>query len=143
MQNCECQVGHIYFCSLLYNRGNFKAVSRYIRVFMLLLFINVKVLFLRGFWVSSAHQCCIYWIKNIIAILNNCFRCESLLHCNLFLWSKLNFQHYYCSLQCHIIFRNLSISISDYNQYWKQLCCPICCRKYCLNKYYKIWIIIF
>ncbi len=25
--------------------------------------------------------------------------------CNLFLWSKLNFQHHYPSLQCHIIFQ--------------------------------------
>ncbi len=28
--------------------------------------------------------------------------------CNLFLWSKLYFQHHYCSLQCHMIFRNHS-----------------------------------
>ncbi len=29
-----------------------------------------------------------------------------MLNCNLFLWSKLYFQHHYCSLQCHMIFRN-------------------------------------
>ncbi len=57
------------------------------------------------FWVSSAHQCCIYLIKdtvklwNIIAISNSCFLCEYLLNCNLFLWSKLYFQHHYFSLQ--------------------------------------------
>ncbi len=52
--------------------------------------------------------------------------------CNLFLWSKLNFQHHYSSLQCHMIFRNhsnmlicCSRNISDYYQCWKQLCCPI------------------
>ncbi len=34
------------------------------------------------------------------------FLCEYVLNCNLFLWSKLYFQHHYCSLQCHMIFRN-------------------------------------
>ncbi len=41
--------------------------------------------------------------------------------CNLFLWSKLYFQHHYSSLQCHMIFRNhsntlicCSRNISDY-----------------------------
>ncbi len=29
-----------------------------------------------------------------------------MLNCNLFLWSKLYFQHHYCSLQSHMIFRN-------------------------------------
>ncbi len=29
-----------------------------------------------------------------------------MLNCNLFLWSKLYFQHHYCSLQCHMMFRN-------------------------------------
>ncbi len=48
------------------------------------------------------------------------------------LWSKLYFQHHYCSLQCHMIFRNhnniliyCSRNISDYYQCWKQLCCTI------------------
>jgi len=36
------------------------------------------------------------------------FLCECVLNCNLFLWSNLNFQHHYCSLQCHIIFRKHS-----------------------------------
>ncbi len=42
------------------------------------------------------------------------------------------FQHHYSSLQCHMIFRNhanmlicCSRNISDYYQYWKQLCCTI------------------
>ncbi len=55
-----------------------------------------------------------------------------MLNCNLFLWSKLYFQHHYCSLQCHMIFRNhnnmlicCSRNISDYYQCWKQLCCTI------------------
>ncbi len=63
---------------------------------------------------------------------NNCFLCEYMLKCNWFLWSKLNFQHHYSSLQCHMIFRNhsnmlicCSRNISDYYQCWKQLCCPI------------------
>ncbi len=69
---------------------------------------------------------------NIIIILNNCFLCEYVLNCNLFLWSKLYFQHHYSSLQCHMIFRNhnnmlicCSRNISDYYQCWKQLCCTI------------------
>ncbi len=55
-----------------------------------------------------------------------------MLKCNLFLWSKLYFQHHYSSLQCHMIFRNhnnmlicCSRNISDYYQCWKQLCCWI------------------
>ncbi len=28
---------------------------------------------------------------------------EYILKCNLFLWSKLNFQYHYSSLQCHMI----------------------------------------
>ncbi len=55
-----------------------------------------------------------------------------MLNCNLFLWSKLYFQHHYFSLQCHMIFRNhnnmlicCSRNISDYYQCWKQLCCTI------------------
>ncbi len=49
-----------------------------------------------------------------------------MLICNLFLWSKLYFQHHYSSLQCHMIFRNhsnmmicCSRNISDYYQCWK------------------------
>ncbi len=56
----------------------------------------------------------------------------NMLNCNLFLWSKLYFQHHYSSLQCHMIFRNhnnmlicCSRNISDYYQCWKQLCCTI------------------
>ncbi len=45
---------------------------------------------------------------NIITISNSCFLCEYLLNCNVFLWSKLHFQHHYSSLQCHMIFRNHS-----------------------------------
>ncbi len=48
------------------------------------------------------------------------------------MWWNLDFQHHYCSLQCHMIFRNYSNiliccsrNISDYNQCWKQLCCTI------------------
>ncbi len=29
-----------------------------------------------------------------------------MLNYNLFMWSELYFQHHYCSLQCHMIFRN-------------------------------------
>ncbi len=61
---------------------------------------------------SSAHQACIYLIKNtakavtlwnILTIKNNSFLFEYILKCNLFLWSKLNFQHHYSSLQWHMI----------------------------------------
>ncbi len=99
---------------------------------------SVRFIFIQ---VSSAHQGCIYLIKNtvktvklwnIITILNSCFLYEYIVKCNLFLWSKLYFQHHYCSLQCHMIFRNhynmlicCSRNISDYYQCWKQLCCPI------------------
>ncbi len=92
--------------------------------------------------VFSAHRGCIYWIKNtvkmcdIITIYNNCFLCEYLLKCNLFLWSKLYFQHHYSSLQCHMIFRNhyniliyCSRNISDYYQWKKLFCCFIILRK--------------
>ncbi len=65
-----------------------------------------------------------------------------MLNCNLFLWSKLYFQHHYCSLQCHMIFRNhnnmlicCSRNISDYYQCWKQLCCTIFL--------WKLWCILF
>ncbi len=49
-------------------------------------------------------------------------------NCNLLLWSKLNFQHHYSSLQCHVIFSNHSNmlicctrNIYDYYQCWKQV----------------------
>ncbi len=65
-----------------------------------------------------------------------------MLKCNLFLWLKLNFQHHYSSLQCHMIFRNhsnmlicCSRNISDYYQCWKQLCCTIFL--------WKLWYILF
>ncbi len=81
-------------------------------------------------------------MQNIIVIQNSCFLCEYVLNCNLFLWSKLNFQHHYSSLQCHMIFRNhsnmlicCSRNISDYYQCWKQLCCPIFLG--------KLWYILF
>ncbi len=67
---------------------------------------------------------------NIIRTLNSCFLCEYVLNCNLFLWSKLYFQHHYCSLQCHMIFRNhnnmlicCSRNISDYYQCWNYWNC--------------------
>ncbi len=50
--------------------------------------------------------------------------CEYVLNCNLFLWSKLYFQHHYSSLQRHMIFRNHN-NILIYYQCWKQLCCTI------------------
>ncbi len=63
--------------------------------------------------------------------------------CNVFLWSKLYFQHHYSSLQCHMIFRNhnnilicCSGNISDYYQCWKQLCCTILFL-------WKLWYIYF
>ncbi len=100
------------------------------------------------FNVSCAQQSCIYLFKNtvklwnIIVIYNSCFLCEYVLNCNLFLWSKLYFQHHYCSLQCHMIFRNhnnmlicCSRNISDYYQCWKQLCCTIFLL--------KLWCILF
>ncbi len=49
------------------------------------------------FWVSFAHQGCIYLIKNtvkmwqIITIKNGCFLCEYLFNCNWLLWSKAEF----------------------------------------------------
>ncbi len=71
-------------------------------------------------------------IWNIFTIKNNGFLCECLLNCNLFLWSKLYFQHHFSSLQCHMIFRNhsnmlicCSRNISDCYQWWNLLCCPI------------------
>ncbi len=79
---------------------------------------------------------------NIIALLNSCFPCEYMLKCNLFLWSKLYFQHHYCSLQSHMIFRNhsnilicCSTNISDYYRCWKRLCCTIFL--------WKLWYILF
>ncbi len=79
---------------------------------------------------------------NIIVILNSCFLCECMLNCNLFLWSKLYFQHHYSSLQCHMIFRNhnnmlicCSRNISDYYQCWKQLWCTIFL--------WKLWCMLF
>ncbi len=81
---------------------------------------------------SSAQQGCIYLIENTVKTvkyyynLKSLFLCEYLLNCNLFLWSKLNFQHHYSSLQCHMIFRNnsnmlicCSRNISDYYQMLK------------------------
>ncbi len=56
--------------------------------------------------------------------------CEYIVKCNLFLWSKLNFQYHSSSLQCHMIFRNhsnmlicCSRNIYYYYQCWKQFFC--------------------
>ncbi len=59
---------------------------------------------LLNLFVKYKYKNTILW--NIITILNNCFLCEYIIKCNLFLWSKLYFQHHYSSLQCHMIFRN-------------------------------------
>ncbi len=83
--------------------------------------------------VSSAPQGCIYLMKNpiktvilwnIITISNNCFLCEYTVKWNLFLWSKMDFQHHYSSVTWS--FRNqsnmlicCSRNISDYYQCWK------------------------
>ncbi len=63
-------------------------------------------------------------------------------NCNLLLWSKLNFQHHYSSLQCHMIFSNHSNilicctrNIYDYYQCWKQVRWPIVL--------WKPWYILF
>ncbi len=72
--------------------------------------------------VSYAHQGCIYWSKysnevvlpfKIIIINNNnklLLLLLLLLYFNLFkfLMVKLNFQHHYSSLQCHMILQNHS-----------------------------------
>ncbi len=60
-------------------------------------------------YVSSAHQGGIYLIKNTVQIVKD-YNLKELfsiyVKCNLFLWSKLYFQHHYWSRQCHMIFRN-------------------------------------
>ncbi len=110
--------------------------------------VNIFFMFLE---VASAHQGCIYLIKNtfkmiivwnIIANSNGCFLCKYIVKCNLFLWLKLYFQHHYSSLQCHMIFRNhsnmlifCSRNISVDYQCWKQLCCTIFL--------WKLWCILF
>ncbi len=54
------------------------------------------------------------WLKtvilwNIITIQNTCFLFQIyIVKLHLFLWSKLNFQHHYPSLQCQMIFSNYS-----------------------------------
>ncbi len=64
--------------------------------------------------------------------------------------AQLYFQHHYCSLQCHMIFRNhnniliyCSINISDYYQCWKQSCCSIFLWKLWYIKFFRIhrWIV--
>ncbi len=61
---------------------------------------------------SSAFQGCIYLIRNmiktvnmwnIIVIWNSCFLCEFIID---FCDAQMYYQHHYCSLQCHMIFRN-------------------------------------
>ncbi len=77
-----------------------------------LYFIKCQLVF---YGCSYSFQDCIYLTQNtvqlwnIITILNNCFMFEYIEYKgHLFLWSKLNFQHHYSSLQCHMIFRNHS-----------------------------------
>ncbi len=61
----------------------------------------------------SAHQSCIYIILNTVLtvimwifLFKITFLFEYIFKCNLFLWSKLNFQHHHTSLQCHMILQN-------------------------------------
>ncbi len=56
----------------------------------------------------------------------------NIVKCNLFLLSKLYFQHHSSSLQFYMIFRNqyniliyCSRNVSDYYQYLNKLCCFI------------------
>ncbi len=78
----------------------------------------------------------IYLTENIesITISYSCFLCEYVLNCNLFLWSKLYFQHHYSSLQCHMIFRNhnnmlicCSTNISEWMNEWRYLYSALLC----------------
>ncbi len=86
--------------------------------------------------VSSAQQGCIYQVKLWILLEFKMFSMQISVKLNLFLWSKLNFQHHYSSLQNHY---NMMIccsrNIYDYYQSWKQLCCPIFL--------WKLWYILF
>ncbi len=62
--------------------------------------------------VSSAHQGCIYLIKNTVKIEILLLIKTTVLYVNIyetviyFCDAQLYFQHHYCSLQCHMIFRN-------------------------------------
>ncbi len=47
-----------------------------------------------------------------LAIFKSYFIYEYILKCNLFLWSKMYFQHHYSSLQCHMILQ-ISLSYAD------------------------------
>ncbi len=102
------------------------------------------------FWkeVSSAHQGCIYLTKNTVKILKYYYNFKKTfsdwicLKVIYFCDAELYFQHHYCSLQCHMIFRNhsnmlicCSRNISDHYQCWKQLCFPIIL--------WKPWYILF
>ncbi len=89
-------------------------VKTYSAAFVGLAFQGWKILrcfllcqILRQHWlIKHTVNTLILW--NIVTTQNNRFLCEYIVKCNLFLWSKLYFQHHYSSLQCHMIFRNHS-----------------------------------
>ncbi len=60
---------------------------------------------------------------NIYIIQKYSFLFEYILKCNLFLWSKLNFQHNFSCLQCHMIFRNHSNMLNCCSKYFLLLSC--------------------
>ncbi len=79
--------------------------------------------------VFFAHQGCIYFNENFEILLHfkiTIFLWECIVKCNLFLWSKLNFQHHYSSIQCHMILqklKNLNYSILiHYFNFWMIVC---------------------
>ncbi len=66
-----------------------------------------------------------------------------MLNCNLFLWSKLYVQHHYCSLQCHMIFRNHTNMLIMIKKYFWLLSMFV--NNSCAAQYFcgKLWYILF
>ncbi len=85
-------------CSQICNRDHLLGAVHNMCLNLLFKSLGLVRFFIR-FWVFSVHWGCIYLIKNtvktvnIIKMQNSCFLCEYVLNCNLFLWSKLYFQH--------------------------------------------------
>ncbi len=114
---------YIYMCVCVYKTLQYNIYIIYITFIKYLLF--TKPAFIWSKIQQKQQYCEIFYTKN------NFFLFEHIWQCNWFLWSKLNFQHHYSTLQCHMILQKSFWFIFNsaqetcfnyyYSQYLKQL----------------------
>ncbi len=98
------QVQHTVHCIMAVSHGTLLPTIH------LSIIQSLSVFCLKCFWKKSPRLCLFdqkysYIVKSDFSLKITIFCLNVYLKCNLFLWLKLNFQHHYSSLQCHMIFQ--------------------------------------